>query len=238
MTAIGVDLDGVLNNQTEHFCRTLRNACGKRLLPGEITMIPVRHLPGITYEDERAVFQSLSYWQGLEPAAGARETLQRLRTNHCMIHVYTKRPWPDWNVPSKHDRRLLVKEWRGALSGTSLGSVLPVITKHQLQRLGERAMGQVTKKWLRVRQIPYDRLVLEPTESRGHQARTRFDDAEDGRFQYFVEDDPANATRLAQSCSLVFLLSQPYNAQASGVESVVRVNSWAEIAQRLQSAGI
>lgn len=93
--AVGVDIDGVLNEHCQQFCKVLKKLTKKSIRPEQITRMPVRYAGiGVTEEDERTVFESKEYWTTMPPKAGAATELGRIRDQlGFQVHAFTWRPW-------------------------------------------------------------------------------------------------------------------------------------------------
>lgn len=233
---VGVDLDGVLNNQVECFCSTLSQASGKPVRPEQILSLPVRDLPGFDISDEFAVFHQRRYWTSLQVMPGAREAIKELRRAGYRIAIYTCRPWPAWRkVTVGHGREKLLESWaEHAKNGPILARL--AFNCGFAGHAFRSAMDRLTRCWIRDQEIECDDLVLGRAL---HGSRARFRDANNGAFRFFVEDDLVNAVQLARACDAVFLVSQPYNKNPgfSLPERVIRVESWAEISAQIRSRG-
>lgn len=96
-SAIGIDIDGVLNKHREHFCEILKLKTGKTLHPDQIRRYPVRENRGlgIKEDDENAVFHDPTYWTNMPVMAGAEKTLRKLQNDlNLKIYIFSYRPWP------------------------------------------------------------------------------------------------------------------------------------------------
>ncbi len=237
MKSIGVDIDGVLNNQTEHFCITLQRVRGKKLLSENVVRIPVRHLEGMELADEHAVFHSMDYWIELEAVAGASTALKILQEHGHKLRMFTWRGWPSWPDVPKDERVKLAQAWSRELRCNGLLGRLPYYPSWLARWISSRAMIGLTRGWLEENEIPYDSVTVEKNASRVESKRLR--EAKRGRFHYFVEDDAKSAVSLAPHCELVFLIDKPYNAQPETPlpDKVVRVESWEDILNRVTQAG-
>lgn len=242
---IAIDIDGVLNDHRQHFCAVLEEQTGKKLRPEAITRIPVREIPGcnVTAEDERAVFNWPSYWTKMPEVAKVGELIKRIRNElGYNVWIFTYRPWPHpaWYPPEAKSR------YRNAWNGASLWSrfcLAPLtgyceawLKEHRVpEMLGARPIRSMTKRWLREKEIPYDRLVVERgnIDARDPRflTRNRFLIAAKKEIRAFVEDDLNKAKRLADVCDVVFLIDQPYNkADTEDLPSnIVRVSEWNKI---------
>jgi hypothetical protein len=121
-TAIGIDIDGVLNRHREKFCEMALSKLNKQLKPDEIKVLPVRENTGlaqpITRDDERAIFNDPQYWVDMPVLDGAADVIKTIKSSYLLpVHVFTHRPWPDVAVrqgASRQQMRALRKSWRNA----------------------------------------------------------------------------------------------------------------------------
>lgn len=112
--AIGVDIDGVLNEHRPHFCDLLSTLVHKQLDPDSITKIPVHEEPslGISRDDEKRVFNDPRYWTEMPCAKSSALSIRKLRNAlKLKVHIFTYRPWPSEEIRQKVDSR---KEWENA----------------------------------------------------------------------------------------------------------------------------
>jgi uncharacterized HAD superfamily protein len=96
-SAIGIDIDGVLNLHRERFCEVLAAKTQKNVLPEDIKTLPVRDTPELklTNCDEFMVFHDVDYWTQMPAMAGAAKALQELRDGlNLKIYIFSYRPWP------------------------------------------------------------------------------------------------------------------------------------------------
>src|SRR5262249_26286955 len=123
--------------------------------------------------------------------------------------LFTRRPWPNAETFPRGREELYSHAWQEA------GSV-----------------REITTRWLAEHGIEYDRLTVEDDSD---SKEARFRDVAERRVQNFVEDDLANALRLASGCQHVFLVDQPYNRMKDPALplNVVRVRAWQEVVERL-----
>lgn len=96
-SAIGIDIDGVLNKHREKFCEIFEQKTGRSIKPEQIQRLPVRDNKGlgVNEDEEMAVFHDPSYWTKMDVVNGAQQNLRRLRNElNLKIHVFSYRPWP------------------------------------------------------------------------------------------------------------------------------------------------
>lgn len=96
-SAIGIDIDGVLNTHREHFCEVLAAKTSKRIQPEAIKTLPARDTIELQLEmcDEFAVFHDVHYWTEMPVMPGAARVVQELRNGMNMkVYLFSYRPWP------------------------------------------------------------------------------------------------------------------------------------------------
>jgi uncharacterized HAD superfamily protein len=244
--AIGIDIDGVLNNHCRQFADVLKSQVHKTIDPDSISRIPVHEIPGIdvTEADEQAVFNWPAYWREMptiQPDVGSLVTKLRNALGY-RVWIFSRRGWPaESRFPTGKEREYWCA-WVSASWWTILQRFafvkrvdawldrlhLPVIARG-------RAINALTERWLNKHHIPYDKLVIERSNTDRKDLRSlktnRFSVAKRQHFRAFVEDDIANARKLADTCEVVFLIDQPYNRCGPGElpSNVVRVESWNEL---------
>ena len=214
--AIGVDIDGVLNEHRDQFCKILYTNTGEQVEPGDITIIPVDKDPklGVTLENAEKVFNDPGYWVNMEPTEHSSRTLQEIRDIYKLrIFIFTDRPWPCVKNMKVGEKQKTLVKWRQAANGR-----------------GNRVKGLmrcITEKWLKENDFKYDKLIIEKESS------NRFNMAKQRQISFFVEDELEKAKKLAQICDIVFLFNQPYNQEEELPDNIIRVNSWERLYQEL-----
>lgn len=212
--AIGVDIDGVLNEHRDQFCMTLYRNTDKQVKPDEITIIPVHKDPrlGVTLEDEEKVFNDPEYWVNMKPTEHSSRTLEKLRDTYKLkIILFTYRPWPCVENMRVEEKQKTLEKWRQATGSRG--------------NRAEGLMERITGKWLKEHAFEYDELIIEKKNN-------RFNMAKQGGISFFVEDELEKAKKLAQICDIVFLFDQPYN-QEELPDNIIRVTSWERLYQEL-----
>jgi uncharacterized HAD superfamily protein len=111
--AIGVDIDGVLNEHREHFCKLLEENVGKKLDPENITTIPLHDCPAleVSREDEKKVFNDPRYWTEMPVMDDAAPNLARLRNLNLKVHIFSHRAWPNSTDMKQGDRKMMREQW-------------------------------------------------------------------------------------------------------------------------------
>ncbi len=254
-SAIGIDIDGVLNKHREKFCEMAAAKLGKHIRPEDIKVLPVHENTNlsdpITRSDERRIFNDPDYWTSMPELDGAADAIKSIKTAFLLpVHIFTHRPWPDLR-PSESDDKTLRCRWRSAaraMAAQANARALARLWVRLATGLNHRAsIRYITRYWLRSRGIAFDSLLVERgneniVHTRGRY-ENRFNYARRKRIRFFVEDDWIKAIKLSYVCDVVFLIDHPYNQTVEGDPSkhadesvigslpanVVRVRSWLEL---------
>lgn len=241
--AIGVDIDGVLNLQTQHFVKYLNSNEGLGVHEADIVVMPVHDQTGlvITREQEHRVFNNPDYWATMPPVPGAAEVLKKLHNEYGLeIVVCTSRPWPDPGT----------KQQLGDFSRVLRERVVPCRGLTDLDASAQRRlMRRHTKQWLDANGFTYQKLYLDKGSDAAYEPDVaqvnRFEVARKRDIRYFVEDYLKKAVKLSYICDVVFLISHPYNQPHESLgpaenrrrsnlpDNLVRVTSWNDIYQYL-----
>lgn len=251
-SAIGIDIDGVLNKHREHFCELAATKLNKRISPDQITLLPVHENPdlSITRADERQIFNDPKYWLEMPALDGAAEVIRSVRNSLLLpVHIFTHRPWPDivgsaTNTEFRRSWRIAASEMLNRANAKACVRLWVYIITQLNYRLSIR---YITRYWLHKHGIVFDSLLVERgneniVHSRGRY-ENRFNYAKRKRIRFFVEDDWVKALKLSYVCDVVFLIDHPYNRSALQDQSrhaneliigklpanVVRVGSWSEL---------
>ena len=225
--AIGVDIDGVLNEHRQHFCRLLSEKTGISLKPEEISTIPLHDCPAlrVSREDEKRVFNDPRYWSEMKPVEDAARNLKRLRNMNLKVYMFSHRAWPDTFGMDSQDKNEIHQQWRTQASEL----IEEAYGGKPFSRLWQKAclklnigagpIEQLTKCWLRLNNLIWDKLTIERgnehvADPQGH-FRNRFYIARKKLIRFFVEDDLEKAIKLAYICDVVFLLDHPYNRNSA-----------------------
>ncbi|MGO9454366.1 MAG: hypothetical protein ACLQDV_25455 [Candidatus Binataceae bacterium] len=249
---LGVDIDGVLNEHRTQFCRFLAQKVEKKFSPDAIVHIPVHEIvgAGITEADEEAVFNWPSYWVEMPPMESAPEILKKIRNQlGFKIWIFTHRGWPtpDRYPTGKEDE--YATAWNRVWWKSRLYLAGPVrrFEKWCAERripeiVGSRPIRALTKQWLVLQKVRYDRLIVErgntDTRDPRFNTRNRFIVSARKHIRAFVEDDLNKAKRLCDLCEVVFLIDQPYNQFEPAFippKNLIRVKQWSEIRDRLRT---
>lgn len=210
---IGIDIDGVLNKHREFFCVFMRFLFKKRIDPKEIIEIPVHDCKNlnITIQQEREIFHTPAYWKKMPEFKGAAEVIERLRNSlGYKIHIISSRPWPNFKLLEMTERTKYRRLW------------------------SYQNIKNITAKWLRSKNIPFDYLTIEGDNSFAFSPdvnyNNRFWIAAKHRFKLFIEDDLQKAIKLTHICDVVFLIDQPYNQTSQLMPTnLIRVKEWKQI---------
>jgi uncharacterized HAD superfamily protein len=254
-SAIGIDIDGVLNKHREKFCEMAATKLGKHVRPEDIKVLPVHEnadlADQITRSDERRIFNDPEYWTSMPELEGAADAIKSIKTAFLLpVHIFTHRPWPDVRSTESDDKTLR-RSWRSAgraMAAQADARALAKLWVRLVTRLNHRAsIRYITRYWLRSRGIAFDSLLVERGNENIVYARGRYENrfnyARRKRIRFFVEDDWIKAVKLAYVCDVVFLMDHPYNQTAEDDRSkhadasvigrlpanVVRVKSWLEL---------
>lgn len=211
---IGVDIDGVLNKHRKHFCKILERETSIQIRPTTITKIPVHECKklNLKYEDERKVFNTISYWKDMPVAKNAEDNIKKIKNVlQYKIYIFTTRPWPDFNnIPID-----VIKKYRKQWNGTTI--------------------KKLTTQWLKEKGIVWDRFFLEANTASEVKTgiKNRFTLCKSKKIDIFVEDQVENALRLCPMCSIVFLIKHPYNKKMVDNKklpsNIIPVDSWNDI---------
>lgn len=221
--ALGVDIDGVLNKHRHQFTKLLEENVGIRLDPDSITTIPLHDCPAleVSRDDEKQVFNDPRYWTEMPVRDDAAPNLARLRNLNLKVHIFSHRAWPNTFGISAEDENKIQQQWRKRASeligqAYSRKSFSGLWQKAHLKlNIGAGPIEHLTKCWLRLNNLNWDKLTIERgnedvADPQGH-FRNRFYIARKKRIKFFVEDDLEKAVKLAYICDVVFLLDHPYN---------------------------
>jgi uncharacterized HAD superfamily protein len=257
--AVGVDIDGVLNNHRKHFCDLLLELCDKKLDPEEITTIPVHEEPSlnVTKREANVVFNSPRYWVDMPSLVNSAYNISKLRNAFRLrIHIFSYRPWPTEEIRKKKDyerwveeaisfykksrlaipailRKLQSRKHVHFVAEETTTLLLRLRMKTRLWPLRLEPVDFMTKCWLNLNGFSYDDLTIEKgSESISDPQgpfHNRFYISRKKKIRFFVEDDHEKASKLAYICDIVFLIEHPYNKGKEVPDNVLRVQSWSRI---------
>ena len=250
---IGIDIDGVLNNQTLHFAKWLKELRGITLDETKLKEIPVSLNSGIGISDfdEKVVFNTKEYWESLPQKDNAAMRVNDFPKRFGFkILFFSYRDWPQY--------------------GSREVEIRSAITEKGYHPIEKGEITTVTSKWLKANNITAvmikgflsssyyyivslfkgnKRAVIEvgnpyisDTRFWNHFRksilnRNRFQGASIKGFRFFSEDTPENAIKLSSLCEYVFMFDEPYNAadNYSFPKNVIRVKSWTDIYRHLKT---
>lgn len=258
-SAIGIDIDGVLNRHREKFCEMSGRKLGKPIQPDEIKVLPVSDNVGLSHPmtraDERQIFNDPEYWTEMPAFEGAAEAIRSIKRSLLLpIHIFTYRPWPDLSASGGADRaqlRAVRNAWRNAADEmakrANAKECVRLWMNVQTYFNSRTSITYITKLWLRKSGILFDSLLVEKGNENIVYARGRFENrfnyAKRKKIRFFVEDDWVKAIKLSYICDIVFLIDHPYNRTAEENPSkhadssvigklppnILRVESWAQL---------
>lgn len=213
---IGIDIDGVLNLHKEQFLSIYNNLVDKgkinetKISTDDIKTIPIQDAGKIKESDAKKVFNTSEYWESMPaiPDAGKVITEKLHNSMGYKIRIFTSRDWS------------------------------PVDNKNKLYGIKKN-----TKKWLKLNGIPANRVYFEkgnfdrPISINTALYKNRFYISATKKIEFFVEDEPIKARRLANICRYVFLIDHSYNQEDKNNPfpyNIIRVTGWEEIYRRIK----
>jgi len=244
---IGVDIDGVLNQQREQFCSFLENDCDIKIDPDEINDIPVSDVfDNVTPTDEYRVFHNSKYWTDMPVDKEAPSVLSSLSNSYRYnVYIITSRPWPV--KEELYNKKVWASDLRFLIDKSKNINWF----KRQYYHLQSHApwipkINLITKVWLKKNGIKYKKLIVEKgsehTTDRRWRTNNRFHIAKKKSLRFFIEDDPYKAYKLSFICDYVFLINHPYNTTIRShngekiqfPRNIIRVDSWKELKKTIK----
>jgi hypothetical protein len=234
---IGVDIDGVLNEQTSHFIKWLEILTGKRIKKDEIKEIPISLN---TYTDssggsfrvsdmeERAVFCAKEYWTEMPAKPGASKRMNDFHNKFgYRVLIFTYRDWPQYGKDEAAIKQMIISQGKTPLKAGEIRK----ITKEWLQAndISATIVGNAFanwRHWLISLFVDRKKATIERgnayisdnrylvTFRRAILTKNRFQGASLTGLKFFVEDTPENAIKLSSLCQYVFLINEPYNQKS------------------------
>ena len=212
---IGIDIDGVVNIREEQFSKVLQLITGKAIDAKDIAKIPVSDYGklGISEEEMKSVYNSPQYWADMPVRKDAAHNIKHIR-NLVGIKVMLFTHQKDRGYTKWIEKVRFHYDW--------------VTTCKHLTLKG------VTKSWLKKEGIPFDKLIMERTNTKNSllfRPKNRYNIFKNKKISFFIEDNLSNAIRLADIYEVVFLIDQPYN-QDKDIKipnNIMRIKSWKEI---------
>ena len=239
---IGIDIDGVLNKHREHFCKLLKEITGKEIKADEIKIVPVHENPSlnITEEEARKIFNTPKYWTEM-PEVEYISVIRKLRNIFKLkIFIFTHRARPD--ASKREEKKKLLDSFQEEIKKKYKLSLWEKISLPW-----SSPIEIITKKWLKEKNIPYDKIFFEKGNVYSSDSnilfKNRFYISSQKNIRFFVEDDIEKAIKLSFICDVVFLISQPYNEYYDDLPekykeirknqnllpNIIRVKDWDEI---------
>lgn len=252
--SIGIDIDGVVNDQTSHFANWLKNLTGKDLDLNLLKEIPVSINPniGVSDLDEKIIFNTKEYWETLPIKNDAARRINEFQKRFGLkIFFFSYRDWPQFGsqealikqtITSKNltplkkgDIAVLTAKWLKTAEINSIivhGFLSSVVFRIQsIFKSNKRAVIEMGNQYISDTRYwnHFRRAILN---------RNRFQGASIKGFKFFIEDTPENAIKLSNLCEYVFMFDEPYNRDTSKYnfpKNVIRVYTWNEIYSYLKS---
>jgi uncharacterized HAD superfamily protein len=260
--SFGIDIDGVLNNQTEQFVDYLFLLTGKKINKSRIKEIPVslnRDL-GISDEDEKLVFNTKEYWQGLELKPKADKRINDIQRKFgYKITFFTYRDFPQYPTIEEDKEAIKAKIIERGYIPLKDGELQQITAQWLKEKniLNEKEANYIivknplTKIWFQVSSffVAYKRVVIERGNPFISDTRffnnyrkeilnqNRFQFSKLKGFRFFIEDFPENAIKLSALCDYVFMFDEPYNKKENYnfPKNIIRVESWEDIYRHLKT---
>ncbi len=214
---IGIDIDGVLNMHKEQFVKIYNELIDKeeiksrKICLDDIKTIPVQDAGLIKKENADKVFKTVEYWSDMLLMDGADKVINETLKNKFgyRIHIFTSR---DWNLKDQKGKTYDLKKY--------------------------------TKIWLKNVGIKQHRIFFEkgnfdrPISSKTALYKNRFYISAKRKIEFFIEDEPIKARKLANICKFVFLIDHPYNKEVDPSKpfpiNVIRLKGWSDIETKIK----
>ncbi len=252
--AMGIDIDGVVSQQTEHFEVWLKNLTGKSLDKTKLHEIPV-HLNAninITDLDERMVFSTKEYWETLPLKEGAQKRIDDFHKRFGLqILFFSYRDWPQYGAEKelitntiKNSGYTPIKEKKEMIKITNEWLKQNNLKAKVFSNRFEKCLFWVNKQFVHKRSATIEMGNPYITDTRFKNSfrksilnNNRFQGANVKGFKFFIEDTPENAIKLSSLVDYVFLYDEPYNRDEERYgfpKNVIRVKSWNDIYRYLK----
>lgn len=252
---IGIDIDGVLNNQTKHFVDYLKKITGKHIEADDIKEIPV-HLNetlGVSSLDERCVFNTKEYWENLSirPNTALRVNEFQKRFGYSIL-FFSYRDWPQYSNNQEKTKidDIIRKAGFTPLKKDEIISITRKwLEKNNIEVIYSKGLINVLKNQLsslfffnKILTIEMGNPYITDTRflnkmKKAIRNNNRFQGASLKGFKFFIDDTPENALKLSGLCDYVFLFDEPYNQNIQLPKNIIRVKSWDEIYKNLKRLG-
>lgn len=240
--AFGVDIDGVMNNQTELFVKWLEKLKIK-IKEQNILEIPVRLNPdlGVNAFHEEVIFNSKEYWEELSESENVFKTIKDIKNVFgYKVFIYTHRDWGNMS----EDVKSKIKDL--GFTPITKKDILKITTNwFEKQGIKVFIVNNWRKAFLNFLILPIFRTKIRLMFEKGNTyisdnrflfivrkqtlLLNRFQSSKKNQIKFFVEDRPDNAIKLSNIVEYVFLFDQPYNQDVSKYsfpKNVIRVGSW------------
>jgi len=254
---IGIDIDGVLNDQTSNFFNELFCLTGKKIDINMVKEIPVHLNKGIevTSEDELIVFNTKNYWNSLKVLPNASKRVDDLQKKFGLdIVFFTSRDWPQYPRNFKNrdfiTNAIKKKEYESLNSKKDIEKITyDWLIKHEFISKSDkysaiRFIKRTTSIFINTRRVVIEKGNPYISDTRlsnyiisSISNNNRFQKASKNGFRFFIEDNPENAIKLSGLCDYIFLFDQPYNKDENYnfPKNVIRVYSWDDIYKHLKT---
>lgn len=249
---VGIDIDGVLNNQTKHFSNFLKIYTGKELDISKFNEMPVNLNPGINVSDyeERLIFNTKEYWETLPIKENSIKRINELQKRFGMkIIFFSYRDWPQYNNDEQIikseikkngytplENKQIIKITENWLKSNSLNAK---VVGNYFQKLRNIFLSFFTDTKSVIIELGNPHISVNRNYYKLRKAilnNNRFQGANLKGFKFFIEDTPESAIKLANLCDYVFLFDEPYNKSENYnfPKNVIRVYSWDDIYRNLK----
>ncbi|ADQ78733.1 hypothetical protein Palpr_0575 [Paludibacter propionicigenes WB4] len=258
--SIGIDIDGVLNNQTEHFISWIKTLTGKDIEANAIKEIPVSLNLGIGISDleERLVFNTKEYWESLIIKDNAAKRINDLQKRFgYKIKFFSYRDWPQYGSDETYIKKIIIEKGFTPLNKKEISHITskwinnafntskPLVKENIIVYYSksvyyclQKIFFSSKKKVLIEKGNPYisDRRFMRHNRY-AIINKNRFQYANNKGFKFFVEDTPENAIKLSGLCDYIFMFDQPYNQKEyyDFPKNVIRVKTWDDIYKQLKT---
>ena len=241
---IGIDIDGVLNEHEQHFCKVYNENNEISITSDEITKMPVNEcIPSVTKSSERKVFLEKSYWQEMPVKENASNTIDELITKlGYKINIFT---WREWGF-----NNLWAIKFLNANFVNKIRYFLPYYYYEIFKKGRKFNIRKITRDWLNNNNIKFHKLTFEQgnlhhqVSSKKYKYKNRFYLSKERKIKFFVEDNPEKAFVLSNICNIVFLMNHKYNEHSYNEtipkdlpHNIIRVDDWISIYNHLNKIG-
>lgn len=249
--SIGIDIDGVLNEQTQHFSDWLLRYTGKKIDLNDLKEIPVSLNESLNVSDleEKYIFNTKEYWEAIPLKKDAVTRIEQFQKQYGLeITIFTYRDWPQYPndiVKKEEIQKFIISKGFTPLKKGEIKK----ITLEWLAKSGIKVLTYNTlldRIWYKIVGIFIKRkkVILETGNPyisdtrfwnryrKSIKLKNRFQYANLHGFKFFIEDNPENAIKLSNFCEGVILFDEPYNQDSNKyvyTKNIIRVSSWNDI---------